>query len=267
MPKKLAVQIYTVRDYLNDTAEAEETLRKIYKYGYRAIEMAGFVGNPNLDWNSLIADSGLECCSIHEQYPYLKNETVSVAKKLRGFNCGNVVIAAPMETNFRSQSDVMNLAKDLNSLGRIYSQEGIVLHYHNHSMEFSKMDHETCGYQYLVENTDPGLVKFQPDVYWFQLGGVNPAAWLRKLKGRMPSVHLKDYVVASSSVNDLDKVPYCTELGYGVLPLEEILFESSQSGSEIFIMEVHDNWIDNDPFKSMEICADYCKSHINERLE
>jgi sugar phosphate isomerase/epimerase len=264
MPKKLAVQIYTVRDYLNDAKQAEETLQKIYQYGYRAIEMAGFVGNPDLDWTSLIAGSGLECCSAHEQYPYIKKEYAAVVKKLRGFNCGNAVVAAPLETDFCSQADVANLAADLNSLGRIYRQEGITLHYHNHSMEFSKISRETCGYQYLVENTDPGLVKFQPDVYWFQLGGVNPVMWLRRLKGRMPSVHLKDYVVATGGVDGLDKVPLCTEPGNGVLPLDEILSESLRSGSEIFIMEVHENWIDHDPFKSMELCAGYYRAHTGK---
>jgi sugar phosphate isomerase/epimerase len=264
MPKKLAMQIYTLRDYLNDTKQAEETLHKISQYGYHAIEMAGFVGNPELDWTSLIANSGLECCSAHEQYPYIKKEYKVVVKKLRSFDCRNVVIAAPMETNFHSQADVTNLATDLNNLGRIYSQEGITLHYHNHSMEFSKINREICGYQYLVENTDPSLVKFQPDVYWLQLGGVDPLTWLRRLKGRMSSVHLKDYVVASGTLNELDKIPLCTEPGNGVLPFDEILSESLQSGCEIFIMEVDENWIDNDPFKSMELCAGYYRAHTDK---
>src|SRR5262249_60815306 len=52
------------------------------------------------------------------------------------------------------------------------------------------------GLEILYRSSDPSLVAAQVDTYWIQYGGGSPAAWIRRLTGRLPSVHLKDMAVS-----------------------------------------------------------------------
>ena len=50
----------------------------------------------------------------------------------------------------------------------------------------------------LLEETDPEYFNFIPDVYWIQVGGENPAEFLKRLKGRVKVCHFKDGEISDS---------------------------------------------------------------------
>ena len=49
------------------------------------------------------------------------------------------------------------------------------------------------------------------DTYWVRCGGGDCVAWCRKLRGRMPFIHLKDYTL------NPDGSPMYCEIGRGQL--------------------------------------------------
>ena len=67
----------------------------------------------------------------------------------------------------------------------------------------------------LIEDSDPEAFGFILDTYWLQYGGVNPAAYIRRVAGRMKVCHFKDYAV-------VDNTPTFAEVGCGNLDLREI---------------------------------------------
>ena len=47
----------------------------------------------------------------------------------------------------------------------------------------------------ILTNTDSKFLKAELDTFWVQKGGEDPVEWCRKMRGRLPLLHLKDYVV------------------------------------------------------------------------
>jgi sugar phosphate isomerase/epimerase len=80
----------------------------------------------------------------------------------------------------------------LNRVGREYRDRGLTFGYHNHHVEFTKVD-GVVPYDYLMSNTDPSLVKIELDLGWLATVGVDPAAYVRRHAGRVIACHLKDY--------------------------------------------------------------------------
>jgi sugar phosphate isomerase/epimerase len=63
--------------------------------------------------------------------------------------------------------------------------------YHNHDFEFEKRDGKLIMDR-LAEGFPAEMMGFTLDTYWVQAGGGCPAAWLKKLKGRVNVIHIKD---------------------------------------------------------------------------
>ena len=69
----------------------------------------------------------------------------------------------------------------------------------------------------LYASTSPKALQAEIDVAWVARGGGDPAAWCRRVKGRMDQVHLKDWMM-------IGEEPSWTEVGEGI--------ESSGSSKE-----------------------------------
>jgi len=78
-------------------------------------------------------------------------------------------------------------------MGEIAKKNGIRFGYHNHALEFDKIDGQ-LPYDILVSQTDPLLVTFEMDLYWVTRGGHNPIDLFKKYPGRFELWHVKDMV-------------------------------------------------------------------------
>ena len=65
---------------------------------------------------------------------------------------------------------------------------------------------------YLLQATDPSLVRIELDVYWAAYAGVDPVSYLQTLADRVALIHLKDMAGDRSM----------TEVGKGILDLPHI---------------------------------------------
>jgi sugar phosphate isomerase/epimerase len=77
-------------------------------------------------------------------------------------------------------------------------------------------------------------------------------AWIRKLKGRCPVVHLKDFAIAA------DRTQFFTEIGNGNLDWPGILAACEESGTEF--MPVEQDRCPGDPFESLRISYENLKA-------
>jgi len=122
------------------------------------------------------------------------------------------------------------------------SEAGVRLSYHNHSFEFERFGSKS-GLELLFEASGPALGA-QLDTYWIQHGGGSPASWIRRLRGRVPSVHLKDMVI-------VDGEPAMAEIGDGNLDWTDVLHACGEAGSELLVVE--QDVCRRDPFESLAI--------------
>lgn len=94
----------------------------------------------------------------------------------------------------------------------------------------------------LVERLDPRFVSFEFDVFWAEMTGINPAALLRRLRGRVPLLHLKDRDARAAREMDETKVSQSAfaEVGSGTLDVPAIL-EATWDGSvkHVFVEQDH----------------------------
>jgi len=112
---------------------------------------------------------------------------------------------------WRTQEGISVLAPRLDAIGRQCQEHGITFAYHNHDFEFTKVD-DLYLLDYLLQATDPSLVKSELDVYWVAYAGVDPVSYLQALADRVALVHLKDMAADRSM----------TEVGKGILNMQQI---------------------------------------------
>jgi sugar phosphate isomerase/epimerase len=138
----------------------------------------------------------------------------------------------------------------MNRAGEICRKHGVQLCYHHHSFEFEPVQGKR-PFDTLVERFDPKLVHFEIDTFWLKIGGEEPARMLRKLKGRVSLVHLKD--IARSTPVEYSEMKVAREafkeVGNGELPWQDILKACEEASVRHYIVE--QDWWPGDPLDSL----------------
>ncbi len=252
---QLAVQLYSVRDHLKTPDEVKATLHRLREIGYEAIEIFGEGLLPPDDLARLLQSEGLRCCSSHEPSEQLLANPQASIEKLKKLGCTQAAYPFPRGVTLDTMDQVRAFAERLNTTGRALSEAGIRFSYHNHNIEFRRVGGRTILDTILAE-TEPRYVAAELDTYWIQVGGGDPVAWCRAMRGRLPLLHLKDVGVSE------DRQSVFREIGQGNLNWTEIIKTAERSGCRWFIVEHDGGWIDGDPFKSLKMSFDYLKAHI-----
>ena len=278
-----AVQQFMLGTVMNNEKQARETLRAMKEAGYDGIELCGFMIHPmgmmvrlltqaagmpvgkggNLDWHTLIKESGLQVVSLHLDLGTLERDVQAAAGEAKAFGTNYIVITGMYRFDYGSEAVVRELAERLNKVGKALKEQGIELLYHNHNCELRKVDTKQTAYDILLEETDPSYVNFEFDSYWFAEGGADPLYWMRKLGSRMKLWHIND---RGSRVSGVSMTPILKtdsmELGTGNMPLDALMEQAKEAGCEAVILESHRNRIEKSPVKSFQLSAKY----LNERV-
>ncbi len=258
-------------------------LKRIKEVGFDAIELNDYMiartpmfvriltsmaGMPTgkggkLDWVSLIRESGLEVSSIHTNLGALESRFDEVVKQAKSFNVKYLVITGMYRFDYTDRNSLDDLANRLNKAGAMLIKNGIFLLYHNHNVEFKRLDSGEFAYSYLVDRLDPEFVNLEFDSYWASESGVNIYSLMEKLGNRIRLHHINDR-------GNREKGPFMTpilksdsmELGTGCLDLSSLLDIDRKNETEYVVLETHRNHIEKSRIKSLEISADYLNRNI-----
>ncbi len=280
---KKAVQQFMLGKVLNSEDEARKTLASIKAAGYDGIELCGFMLHPmgfvirmltkavgmpagkggKFDWNGIVKDSGLAVVSLHTDLGSLERDSGAVIKEAQSYNTKNLVITGMYRLDYSDENTVRELASRLNKAGKVLKDGGMSLLYHNHNCELLKMPDGRTAYDILIDDTNPELVGFEFDSYWFTEGGADALGVMKKLGKRMKLWHINDRGTRQKGacITPILKTD-SMELGTGNMPLDALAEQARENGVEAVILESHRNWIDNSPVKSMELSAKW----LNERF-
>jgi sugar phosphate isomerase/epimerase len=149
--------------------------------------------------------------------------------------------------------DVKVLAEMLTRAGTLLRAANMTLSYHNHNREFRKVGGRTV-LEHLYELTPPDVVHAELDTYWVQAGGGDPVVWIRRMKGRMPLLHLKDYAV------NQDNQPTFAPIGDGNLDFPAIVAAANESACEWLIVEQDGGY--DDPFAAVQRSFRYLERSV-----
>jgi sugar phosphate isomerase/epimerase len=161
-----------------------------------------------------------------------------------------LVYAYLNETERTSLDDYKRHAETFNQFGEICKEIGLQFAYHNHDFEFETFDN-TIAYDYLIENTDPELVKFELDLYWITKAGFDPIEYFNKANGRIELWHVKD-------MNNQDE-KFFAPVGTGIIDFETIFAKKDVSGMKFFFVE-QDQTKDQAPIEAIAQSFKYLQS-------
>jgi sugar phosphate isomerase/epimerase len=154
---------------------------------------------------------------------------------------------------------IKKLADTLNEAGAKCKAAGTQLCYHNHAFEFEPVPGGKGNLlDVLMESTDPALVGLEFDIMWAAVGGTDPIEVLKKYKGRVPLMHVKD-LGPNITVRYNEKVPKeaFKEAGSGILELPKILRTAEANGTKHFFVE--QDQTPGDPMASLKQSIAYLK--------
>ncbi len=235
--------LYTVREDMAKDPIA--TLKKVAETGYAYIEAAGYIegkyyGMEPLEFKKSLMEIGLTQMSTHQPTVTLENADQLIADaKDAGFKY--FVIPVPPKGHYtrdpetrkrHMDGDLQPLVDMLNAIGKKCKDQGLQLLYHNHDFEYEKNKQGIVPIEYMIENSDPGFVNFQMDLYWVTKAGADPIAYFEKYPGRFKSWHVKD----------MNKEGNFAPVGTGTIDFKRILKEKKRSGMEFYMVEQDRNF-------------------------
>jgi sugar phosphate isomerase/epimerase len=265
---KMGLQLFTVRDPL--AKDLTGTIKKIASIGYEDCETYGydpeqrrFYGLKASDFKQLLNDNGMITTSGHYDFTKFFDKSSDdmmryVDRCIEGAHALNQrYITWPwLDPAFRTLEHFQQLTGKLNAIGERVNKANLGFAYHNHDFEFT--DHGgKNGYDIIMNETDPALVKLQMDLYWVvRSSKLGPVELINKQPGRFVMWHIKDM--------DKKTRDY-SELGNGSIDFSTILPAASKAGLQYYYLEQGGNFA-KDPIQSITDSAAYFKKYLEKYL-
>jgi sugar phosphate isomerase/epimerase len=258
---KMGLQLYTVRAPM--ARDVAGTLKSVAAMGYQEFETYGFdpegmryYGLSADDFAQRLRDLNLTTPSGHYDLNRYTSASVDDLKRyadrcVQGAQTlGQTYITWPLlGEGDRTIEKFKMVAARLNLLGEHLKKAKLQLAYHNHDFEFVEQNGQ-IGYDIILKETDPELVKLQMDLYWIAHGSkLSPNQWFKRAPGRFVMWHVKDMHKTSRDY---------TELGNGTIDFTRIWPDTSLAGMKHFFVEQGGNFA-HDPLRSVADSAEYVK--------
>lgn len=253
---QLAVQMYTVRDFIKTEAELADSLAKIATIGYRAVQMSG-VGAMNGDTplvsaelaRRMLDDNGLRCIATHRGWDGLADDTEQEIDFHKTLGCDFTAIGGiPGEYGTLGADGYAQFVRDSVPVIEKLKAAGIRFGYHNHAFEFARIDDSPRTlYDIFIEEGSPDFL-LEIDVYWAAHAGLNPERLVERCAGRMPVIHVKDKEVAKGE-------PVMAPVGEGNLDWPHLIPACEKAGAKWYAVE--QDTCRRDPFDCLRSSYEY----------
>ena len=182
----VALQVYSVRD----AAEKDfaGTMKEVKAMGYDGVELAGTYGKTAVECKKILEEAGLELVSAHIPMDQLEKDAVLDDYAAAGVK----FVAIPWLEAPQNAQELEEVIQRIYQIGQRAKARGMQLLYHNHDFEFEKINGAYILDTYYAR-ISPEYLQTELDTCWVNVGGEEPAPFVRKYTGRAPIVHLKDF--------------------------------------------------------------------------
>lgn len=247
---RIGIQLFTVRTLAE--ADLPAALALLASIGYREVEVAGLFGRTPDRFRALLDAHRLRAVGGHQLVgpaliPFFGERSVDdaldEAEALGQPYVGTAGITIP--TGIVAGVGEAQTADRYRELAELANQWGVAakarrlrLYLHLHYWEFGT-DPVTgeALFQILLDETDPRLVAFEPDLFWMAFGGIDPLDWIPDYQHRFPLFHVKDGNPnpAGGYFN-----PGFTDLGEGSIDFPSIFQALKHKNAHRYIVERDD---------------------------
>lgn len=235
-PLSFGFQVWTIRKQL--VSDFAGTLKEMSEMGFSEIEMcsplgysmAGFAPLNKLtgaEIKQIATDNGLACTSSHFTMGELRNSLDERIEWAAAVGMQQMILSTFWLPEGSNMDDYRKSAQELNVVAEKTKTAGIQMGFHNHHMEFAKIDDQLI-YDVLLQEFDPDLVKMQFQVAVVDIGYL-AADYFRANPGRFISAHLTDY-----SPEKEENVP----VGQGMVDWADFFKAAEVGGVKNFFVEI-----------------------------
>jgi sugar phosphate isomerase/epimerase len=252
--RAMALQLYTLRDPAKK--DLADTLKKVREMGWEYVQWSGMPNLPAEKIRAALGTAGLKAIAAHVGIEPFETAFEANVKFWKTVGVKDLGPGGMMNDCKASLKDWLKGARRLDELGAKLRAAGLRLSYHNHAFELEKFpDDDRCKLDILMESTQRENLKAELDLAWVYVGGADPAAYIRKYKGRCPVVHAKDVVLAKNGKKQQFKA-----LGQGELNWPEIFLAGDEAGIEWYVYEQDSG--EGSPFDYARASYEFLAKHV-----
>ena len=237
----IALQVYSVRDFAEK--EFEATMREVKAMGYDGVELAGTYGMTAVECKKILDQIGLELVCAHVNIALLEDDAVLADYAATGIR----YVAIPWLECPKDSEALEAVIQRIYKIAQRCKALGMQLLYHNHDFEFTKISGEYVLDTY-YSRIPAELLQTELDTCWVNVGGEDPAAYVRKYTGRAPIVHLKDFagrktenmyalIGSNAAKEDSTGAFEFRPIGYGLQNIPAILAAAADAGAQWIVVE------------------------------
>jgi sugar phosphate isomerase/epimerase len=267
--KPIGLELYTVGAELDK--DYDGTLRQIAAIGYKEVETGVSEKRKAADVKKSLQAAGLGCQALHMSFGGME-EAIPYAKEIGArYVISSVTlpkVPAPGKFDMKAfmaqlsaltADDFKKIAARCNQMGEQAKKASLQFGYHNHNFEFKPLDGGEIGYDIVLRETDPSLVKFELDCGWMVAAGHDPVAYLTKYPKRYRLLHIKDFQPTASPSTGLDESvrPKPAELGRGHIDYKPIFAAAAKSEVELYYVEQEPPFTTTPAMEAIKIDYEY----------
>lgn len=183
---KIAVQVYSVRDHINDSETFLKALEEIKKIGYDGVEFAGYFGTDAAVIKAKLDEVGLVAVGAHMGIDDFKED--KLADTIEFVNTLGLKAVGVGGAPHSTMEEAENTGKVLGDAQKYAMDKyGIKVYYHNHCEEFKPLENGLYPIDVIG-----GLCSLEIDTYWSFHAGQDNYKLLTEKKDNIVHVHVKD---------------------------------------------------------------------------
>jgi len=262
--KHAGIQLYTVNEAMR--TDAAGTLKRLRQMGFAEVESAGFGSSSAKQFRALLDDAGLACPSAHLQFSmdaldrafddaHALGAKYAVSSMLHSLVAGSQAAKDVFKTGM-TLDEAKRTAEVANRIGAGARRAGLQYAYHNHNFEFADQGGGAIGYDVLLKETDPDLVKFEIDCGWMIFAGHDPVEYFKKYPQRFPMIHVKDFLPRGNGELQMRGA----ELGHGTVDYKPIFAAAGKAGLRHYFVEQEGPFARMSPLEAAQVDCDYLRA-------
>ena len=249
MDRKIGAQLFTIRERMQTEDDFVSSMKKIKDIGFSTVQISGTPLGAQF-MKKVLDDLGLTCVVTHRSFADFRENLSEIMEYNSILGCDSCSIGmAPLDM-LKTEDGVSAFIDEANGIADKLCDNGFVFGYHNHSAEFMKHGGKTIMERFLTE-TDPEKFRFILDTYWVQVGGKDPAKFIRSIGKRAMYIHFKDVRIDPENMFASE----FSEIGEGNLDWDDIIAACDEAGAKCALIE--QDICRRDPFESLKMSRDF----------
>jgi sugar phosphate isomerase/epimerase len=262
--KHAGIQLYTIYEAMR--ADPGGSLKRLREIGFVEVESAGFGSLSGKQFRGLLDDAGVSCPSAHLQFDVANLDRAfedahalgakfAVSSVMRSLVLGANAPKDVLKTGM-SLDEAKRTAELANRIGEAAQRAGLQFIYHNHNFEFADQGGGLIGYDVVLKETDPKLVKFEVDCGWMIFAGHDPVGYFQKYPHRFPMIHVKDFLPKENGKTEMQGA----ELGHGTVDYKPIFAAAAKAGLQHYFVEQEGPFARMSPVEAARVDFEYLRS-------